>query len=238
LARALADAGHHVSAPTAAKLLRAEGFSLRGNDRAVAGDQPADRNAQFRYVNEQAVDHLGSGDPVIAIEMVKRLAEPGEHNAQAGPEHNAIGTDEHAAFAVSTIRWWWRMVGQDGYPLARRLLIAATGDSNGYRSRLWKAELARLATEAVLTVTVCHLPPGTSRWSDIDYQLCSEVRTEAGHDVPAAHVVGVAIIGAGSRPGAASGSAAGNHLTTSEQQAAWPQLFHGEWNYSLTPAGE
>jgi Rhodopirellula transposase DDE domain len=74
-----------------------------------------------------------------------------------------VGWDhDTAAFAVATIRRWWQARGTSDYPHAHRLLITAdAGGSNGYRARAWKAELAALATETGLQITVCHLPPGT-----------------------------------------------------------------------------
>jgi hypothetical protein len=79
----------------------------------------------------------------------------------------SVGTDhDTAAFAVETIRRWWASTGPTCYPQASRLLITADGGgSNGYRTRLWKTELAALATDTGLQITVCHLPPGTSKWS-------------------------------------------------------------------------
>src|SRR5205807_1369932 len=81
--------------------------------------------------------------------------------------------DDHdtAAFAVATIGRWWDMVGTDAYPNARRLLITAdAGGSNGYRVRLWKVELARLAARTGVAITVCHFPPGTSKWNKIEHR--------------------------------------------------------------------
>src|SRR4029450_14007841 len=72
LARVLADAGHTVSAPTVAKLLRAEWFSLQGNAKAIEGSQHPDRDAQFRYLNDQASDHIGTGDPVTSVDTKKK----------------------------------------------------------------------------------------------------------------------------------------------------------------------
>ena len=78
-----------------------------------------------------------------------------------------VGTDhDTAAFAVACLRRWWDAVGRAGYPRSRRLLITAdAGGSNGYRTRAWKAELAALAVETGLEITVYHLPPGTSKWN-------------------------------------------------------------------------
>ena len=84
-----------------------------------------------------------------------------------------VGTDhDTAAFAVESIRRWWNTAGAHSYPDATRLLITAdAGGSNGYRSRAWKSELAALATETGLAITVCHLPPGTSKWNKIEHRL-------------------------------------------------------------------
>jgi hypothetical protein len=88
-----------------------------------------------------------------------------------------VGVDhDTAAFAVATLRRWWQQVGQRTYPAATRLLVCAdAGGSGGYRVRAWKTELARLAAETGLQVSVCHLPPGTSKWNRIEHRLCSAI---------------------------------------------------------------
>ncbi len=89
----------------------------------------------------------------------------------------SVGTDhDTAAFAVNTIRSWWNTTGNTTHPCASRLLITADGGgSNGYRTRLWKTELAALAAETGLDITVCHLPPGTSKWNKIEHRLFSHI---------------------------------------------------------------
>ncbi len=84
----------------------------------------------------------------------------------------SVGTDhDTSAFAVNTIRSWWQAAGRDTYPKATRLLITADGGgSNGYRTRLRKTELAALATQTGLAITVFHLPPGTSKWKTIEHR--------------------------------------------------------------------
>jgi hypothetical protein len=80
------------------------------------------------------------------------------------------------AFAVASIRGWWQARGHDDYPHATRLLITAdAGGSNSYRTRAWKAELAALATETGLAITVCHFPPGTSKWNKVEHRLFSHI---------------------------------------------------------------
>jgi hypothetical protein len=88
-----------------------------------------------------------------------------------------VGTDhDTAAFAVATIRRWWEQTGRVLYPTATRLLVTAdAGGSNGYRIRAWKTQLARLAADTGLQVTVCHFPPGTSKWSKIEHRLFSHI---------------------------------------------------------------
>jgi hypothetical protein len=88
-----------------------------------------------------------------------------------------VGTDhDTAAFAVESIRRWWNGAGRAGYPMADRLLITAdAGCSNGYRTRTWKTELAQFAAASGLAITVCHLPPGTSKWNRIEHRLFSHI---------------------------------------------------------------
>jgi transposase len=87
----------------------------------------------------------------------------------------SVGVDhDTAAFAVESIRRWWRWMGTRGYPRAKRLLITAdSGGSNGARVRLWKWELQKLADESGLGISVCHFPPGTSKWNKIEHRLFS-----------------------------------------------------------------
>src|SRR5918998_1358146 len=89
----------------------------------------------------------------------------------------SVGTDhETAAFAVNTLRTWWNTRGRHAYPDAGHLLITAdSGGSNGNRRRTWKTELAALAAETGLAISVCHLPPGTSKWNKIEHRLFSQI---------------------------------------------------------------
>ena len=197
LADELTRQGHRVGADTVGDLLRAEGFSLQGNAKTIEGQRHPDRDAQFRYINEQVKAHQDTADPVISVDTKKKelVGEfknagrqwrpkgeraatrthdfPGDSMGKAVPygvydlTANAgwvsVGTDhDTAAFAVESIRRWWKAAGSSDYPLARRLLITAdAGGSNGYRTRAWKAELAALAVETGLEITCCHFPPGT-----------------------------------------------------------------------------
>jgi len=101
----------------------------------------------------------------------------GVYDLNANEGFVVVGDDhDTAAFAVATIGRWWDMVGSLAYPEATRLLITAdAGGSNSYRNRLWKVELAKLADRAGLDITVCHFPPGTSKWNKIEHRLFSHI---------------------------------------------------------------
>ncbi len=110
----------------------------------------------------------------------------------------SIGQDhDTATFAVESLRRWWHADGVVAYPHADRLLICCdAGGSNGYRLRLWKHELGRLATAAGLAITVCHLPPGTSKWNKIEHRLFSHISMNWRGRPLTSHEVIVDLIGA------------------------------------------
>ena len=162
-----------------------------------------------------------------------------------------VGTDhDTAAFAVNTIRGWWETIGRPCYPDASRLLITADGGgSNGYRLRAWKTELAALATETGLTITVCHLPPGTSKWNKIEHRLFSHISMNWRGRPLTSHDVIVNTI-------AATTTRSGLTVHAELDQNEYPtgvkipdqtmrdletdgilarHYWHGEWNYTLNP---
>ena len=159
-----------------------------------------------------------------------------------------VGVDhDTAAFAVATLRRWWEQVGRVSYPQADRLLVCAdAGGSNGDRVRAWKTELARLATETGLQITVCHLPPGTSKWNRIEHRLFSAISMNWRGRPLESHEVIVELIGAtrthtGLRVRAEldRGRYPLGVKVRDEELAAVPLVrhaFHGEWNYTLHPA--
>jgi transposase len=158
-----------------------------------------------------------------------------------------VGTDhDTAAFAVESIRRWWTSVGHDDYPHARRLLITAdAGGSNGYRTRAWKAELAALAAQTGLEITVCHFPPGTSKWNKVEHRLFSHITMNWRGRPLTSHEVVVQTIAAtttrtGLRVHAAldTGSYPTGASLSDAEMAALPitrHAFHGDWNYTLHP---
>ena len=161
----------------------------------------------------------------------------------------SVGCDgDTAAFAVETLRRWWARVGAPTYPAAQRLLVCAdAGGSNGYRVRLWKLELATLATEIGLPIMVCHFPPGTSKWNKIEHRLFSAITSNWRGRPLTSHEVVVELIGATpTRTGLTVHAEVdtnvyprGLRVSDAEMAAIRPQIepdqFHGEWNYTLRP---
>jgi len=158
-----------------------------------------------------------------------------------------VGTDhDTAAFAVESIRRWWTAMGRAAYPHARRLLITAdAGGSNSYRTRAWKAELAALALETGLAVTVCHFPPGTSKWNKIEHRLFSHITMNwRGRPLTSHDVIVSAIAATTTRAGLTvraeldPGSYPEGVKVSDQQMAALPldrHDWHGDWNYTLRP---
>ena len=167
--------------------------------------------------------------------------------ANAGWVNVGIGHDT-AAFAVESIRRWWWGAGRARYPAARRLLITADGGgSNGARVRLWKWELQRLADETGLTISVGHLPPGTSKWNKIEHRLFAFISQNWRGTPLVSYAVILSLIAATTT---ASGLTVESYLDTnayppgrkiSDAEMATLQLqrdaFHGEWNYTIAPRG-
>jgi hypothetical protein len=159
-----------------------------------------------------------------------------------------VGRDhDTSAFAVESIRRWWYTMGCKAYPEATKLLITAdAGGSNGYRVRLWKVELAAFARETGLKITVCHLPPGTSKWNKIEHRLFSHITMNWRGRPLTSHEVVVNLIGStttttGLRVHAGHDDneyEKGIKIADAEMKRLpiKRHAFHGEWNYSVTPS--
>ena len=158
-----------------------------------------------------------------------------------------LGTDhDTGAFAVASIRGWWRFEGRRLYPNVRQLLITADGGgSNGYRLRQWKMELQRLADSTGLSITVCHFPPGTSKWNKVEHRLFSFISSNWRGEPLRDYETVVRLI-------AGTTTAKGLKVTcrldrrrypvgrkVSDKEFATlnltPNAFHGEWNYIIRP---
>lgn len=282
LAEALTKAGHACSAWVVARALRAAGYSLQGNAKVTEGSQHADRDAQFRYINERVAEQLAASQPVVSVDtkkkelvgefknggreyqptgspvpvnvhdfMDKELGKAipyGIYDVAANAGWVSVGRDhDTAAFAVHTLRSWWNTIGKARYPDAEKLLICADGGgSNGSRIRAYKIELAKLAAETGLAITVCHFPPGTSKWNKIEHRLFSQITLNWRGRPLTSHQVIVDLI---SNTRTATGLTVhaelddGTYPTglryTKQQVDALPlhrHDFHGDWNSTLKPA--
>jgi hypothetical protein len=287
LAEQLTRQGFAVAASTVGKLLKTCGYRLQANAKVVEGRQHPDRDAQFEYVNDRAVEFLAAGDPVISVDAKKReqvgnfknggrewepVGQPAEVNAHDFPSEAIgvalpygiydmaantgwvnVGTDhDTAVFAAESVRRWWRHVGADAYPQARRLLVTAdSGGSNGSRLRLWKAELARLADETGLTITVVHLPPGTSKWNKIEHRLFSHISMNwRGRPLESHEVVVNTIAATTTRTGLTVKAMLDNNTYPTGLRITDTQMrhlldhhirrheFHGDWNYDVNPTAD
>ena len=159
----------------------------------------------------------------------------------------SVGIDhDTASFAVNAIRRWWHSMGQARYPAARSLLVTADcGGSNGARVRLWKRELQGLATELGLTITVCHLPPGTSKWNKVEHKLFSFITKNWRGKPLISYQTIVQLISATTTRTGLNVKAEIDHASypagikvTDQEMAAinlTAHAFHGEWNYTITP---
>jgi hypothetical protein len=281
LATALQRMGHQVSHQLVAELLAEAGYSLQANRKAREGTSHPDRDAQFRYINEQVQRFQAATQPVISVDTKKKelvgdfknlgrewhpRGQPtrvrvhdfiipqrgkaipyGVYDLTRNAGWVSVGIDhDTATFAARTIGRWWQKMGRPRYPRARRWLITAdAGGSNGPRVRLWKWELQRLANRTGVAITVCHFPPGTSKWNKIEHRLFSYISSNWRGQPLVSLAVIVNLIGA---TRTADGLRVRCELDTGRypkgqdvSDAAFaavrlePHRFHGDWNYTIQP---
>jgi hypothetical protein len=158
-----------------------------------------------------------------------------------------VGVDHDTAqFAVNAIGTWWDTVGRSRYPDARRLLVTADcGGSNGYRLRAWKVALADLAADTGLTITVCHYPPGTSKWNKVEHRLFSFISVNwRGRPLTDYEVIIETIAATTTDTGLIVQAVLDPHeypigvkISKAEFDAVpiTRHPFHGEWNYTIHP---
>lgn len=208
---ALKGKGFKISYVTVGDLLKSLGYSLQANKKTDEGGKVEDRNEQFEYINEQCLEFMQSGNPVISVdckkkELIGNFKNQGREwevkgNAPQVKVYDFVDEElgkaipygvydiyknegwvnvgissDTAEFAVNSIRIWWNEMGKEQYKNASKLLITADGGgSNSSRGRLWKTELQKLSTELGLDISVCHFPPGTSKWNKIEHRLFSYI---------------------------------------------------------------
>ena len=281
LAAELRGQGHPISHTVVGELLKELNFSLQGNRKTREGENHADRDAQFRYINKMTKAALAEHQPVVSVDtkkkelvgdfknagrewrpkgqpadvqvhdfLIKELGRAvpyGVYDLAADIGWVSIGIDhDTAAFAVQTIRRWWQEVGRVRYPEAKRLVITADGGgSNGFRLRLWKRELQRLANEIGIDITVSHFPPGTSKWNKIEHRLFSFISQNWRARPLVSYRVIINTIAATTTQSGLSvhceldSNRYPKGIAVTDQEIAAIKIkrakFHGDWNYTISP---
>jgi hypothetical protein len=225
---AIADDQPAISVDTKKKELVGD-FKNGGRELRRQGDPEAVR------VHDFMIPELGKAAPY------------GVYDIAANEGWVSVGIDaDTAAFAVESIRRWWKKLGKNRYPNATTLTITADcGGSNGARVRLWKRELQRFANESGLDVTVTHLPPGTSKWNKIEHRLFAFITQNWRGKPLVSHQVIVQLIGATTTETGLKVSCEidGSHypkaIKVSDEEMDTLNIkradFHGEWNYTISP---
>jgi hypothetical protein len=159
----------------------------------------------------------------------------------------SVGIDHDTAeFAVDSIRHWWKRMGQPVYPEAKDLLITAdAGGSNNYRARLWKCQLQKFADETGLSITVCHFPPGTSKWNKVEHRMfCHITANWRGRPLETLEVIVNLIANTQTSKGLTiqadlNLNSYSKGIKVSDEEMSRLNItradFHGEWNYSISP---
>ena len=204
-------------------------YSQSGREWEPQGQPRRTKTHDFRADGEPKASPYGVYDPTL-----------NEGWVNVGINHDTV------QFAAASIRGWWRKMGWDRYPKATSLLITAdAGGSNGYRTRLWKVELQKLADELALTLAVCHFPPGTSKWNKIEHRLFSFIsKNWRGKPLDSlatiVNLISHTTTDSGLYVEASLDYASyekGIKVTDAEMDELHLKRnkFHGEWNYRLVP---
>ncbi len=279
IAEELNRRGHRIDPDTAGRLLKSGGFSLQANVKTKEGGKAPERDAQFRYINEQAKKFTAQGDPVISVDAKKKenvgefknqgrtwrkTGQPVEVNVydfaslgvgkaipygiydvnrNEGMVNVGISYDT-SEFTVESIRRWWLMFGRDHYPTAGGLLICADGGgSNGSRRRGWKFFLQKLSDQIGIPITVCHYPPGTSKWNKIEHCMFSFISMNWRGQPLVSYETVIKLIGGTTTNKGLSVAARIDEqeyekgIKFSDDDMAQlqiqPHLLHPKWNYSI-----
>ncbi len=234
---------HYIATQTAAFQRRGQPVvSVDTKKKELVGDfQPKGREWRPAYQPEEVRVH-DSQDPDLG-----KAIPYGVYDVTRDVGWVSVGIDHDTAeFAVAALGQWWQRLGRPAYPRARELLVVADGGgSNGSRNRLWKWALQQFADDTGLRVTVCHFPPGTSKWNKIEHRLFCHISANwRGRPLVSLEVI-VSLIGTTKT---ATGLAVHAALDTksypvgvqvTDEQYATIQLqrhdFHGDWNYTISP---
>jgi hypothetical protein len=252
LAAELQAMGHTVSATLVAELLVQQGYTLQANRKTREGGQHPDRDAQFHYLNEQIQSAQQRGEPVISVDTKKKELIGDFKNP--GREWRPKGTPERVRVHDFVIPGQGKAIPYGVYDLSRNEGwvsvgidhdTADGGGSNGSRTRLWKWELQQFANRTGLTITVCHYPPGTSKWNKIEHRLFSHIAMNWRGKALTSLATIVSLIGS-------TTTNTGLRVRSEIDKRSYPkgvsisdgqmeQLhlqrheFHADWNYTIRP---
>lgn len=281
LAEELNSRGFQICPMTVLTLLKELGYSLQANKKSLEKNQHVDRDKQFKYINEAAIQTQKSKCPVISVDTKKKenvgnyknngkefakKANPIKVNGHDFPDKElgkvvpygvydigknkgwvSVGiSSDTAEFAVNSIRAWWYSSGKKDYSNAKTLMVTADcGGSNGYRVRLWKIELQKLANEINLTIHVCHFPPGTSKWNKIEHKLFSYIsKNWRGKPLLTRETVVNLIANTKTKTGLTVSAVLDKNEYQTGKKVSDEELnlmniigddFHPEWNYFISP---
>jgi hypothetical protein len=225
-------------------------FMARGQPVVSIDNKKAERVGDFKNAGREWRPK-GSPEPVRIYDFVDpalgKAILHGIYDVGKNSGWVSVGIDhDTAGFAVESLRRWWKQMGSKVYPRATQLLITADGGgSNSYRSRLWKTQLQDLVDETGLEISVCHFPPGTSKWNKIEHQMFCHI-TENWRGRPlVSHEVIINLI---SSTTTVKGLTIQASLDTNRYPKGikvtkealrglriQPAKFHGEWNYTVLP---
>jgi hypothetical protein len=220
-------------------------LSVDTKKKELVGEVPGYKNAGREWQPQGSPVRVGVHD--FPDPAVGKAVPYGVYDIGANTGWVLVGADhDTSAFAVQALRRWWESMGCPVYANADKLLVCAdAGGSNSYRTRLWKTELSALASETGLTVTVCHFPPGTSKWNKVEHRLFSHITMNWRGRPLTSHEVVVELI-------AATTTRAGLTVNAELDRSTYPKgvkvsdaelaaadvrghKFHSEWNYDIKP---
>ena len=272
---------HKIDPDTVGRLLKENDYSLQANKKNIEGSSVPERDAQFRYINEQAKEFIKNGYPVISVDAKKKenvgeFKNPGRTWTKKGQAKDVNVYDfpslgngratpygiydlkrnegmvnvgisyDTSEFAVESIRQWWLMFGRINYPNAKELMICADGGgSNGSRNKGWKFHLQELVNQIKIPITVCHYPPGTSKWNKIEHCMFSYITMNwKGKPLVSYETIIKLISGTKTKKGLTVASrldekeyTKGVKILDEEMEKLQIEYhsLHPKWNYSISP---